>query len=99
MPKRLKCPKCGCASIGFWRQQFLGPARTIRCNACGARVSISWIYYIPVLVLIAAIGVTSVLGVWPSELFRFLAVSALIFLAMSVYLHYLVPLVVRSSPD
>lgn len=36
------CPNCHEPTISFWRKQFLGPARSIRCSNCSARISVDW---------------------------------------------------------
>lgn len=37
-----RCPSCGAPTITFWQKQLLGPAKTIRCSNCNARISVSW---------------------------------------------------------
>ena len=41
--KMYECPNCGELTFSYWQKQFLGPARTIRCRACDARVSVPWL--------------------------------------------------------
>ncbi|MBS1144925.1 MAG: hypothetical protein H6R14_2331 [Proteobacteria bacterium] len=41
--KTYNCPACERSTLSFWRVQFLGPLRSIRCDACGARVSVPWL--------------------------------------------------------
>lgn len=41
--KAYDCPACGRASFSFWRVQFLGPGRSLKCPACGARASVPWL--------------------------------------------------------
>lgn len=41
--KTYDCPACGRASYSFWRVQFLGPSRSLKCPACGARASVPWL--------------------------------------------------------
>ena len=99
MPKNLKCPNCDRPSIGYWQKQFLGPGRTIPCKLCGARISVSWIHFLPVLLIVAAFPVLSAFGLLEHGLAPFLAVAAILLLAIAVYQHYVVTLVVRSRPE
>ena len=39
--KKLECPSCCQPSFTVWQKISLGPARKIRCDLCGASVSIS----------------------------------------------------------
>jgi hypothetical protein len=41
--KAYACPACGEPTIGFWQKHTLGPARSITCRNCKARVSVSWL--------------------------------------------------------
>ncbi len=99
MPKNIKCPNCGNLTFSFWQKQFLGPARSIPCDDCGARVSVSWIRFIPVLLLIATLSLLYQFGLTEHGVGPYLAVVAATLVAVVVYQHYLVTLVVRSRPD
>ena len=37
------CPACHRSTLSYWRVQFLGPLRSLKCNACGSRVSVPWL--------------------------------------------------------
>ena len=41
--KACTCPNCGKPTIPFWQKQFLGPAGSITCAACGARLGVPWL--------------------------------------------------------
>ena len=41
--KKLECPSCCQPSFTVWQKILLGPARKIRCDLCGASVSIPWV--------------------------------------------------------
>ncbi len=99
MPRKLDCPNCTEPSFSVWQKQFLGPGRSISCKKCGARISVSWIRFIPVLLLVAAFPVISAFGLLQHGVTKFLGVAALLLLAVMIYQHYLVPLIVRSKPD
>ena len=66
--KKCECPSCGKATIPFWQKQFLGPARTITCSGCGARLSVPWlsasvfIVLGPVVPLFGGLAALSLLG-------------------------------------
>ena len=52
---KLVCPHCGEPGIASWRKLFLGPARSVSCDACGARASVpvwSMVMAIPIIVAI-----------------------------------------------
>jgi hypothetical protein len=36
------CPACGESVFSYWQKCMLGPARSIACRECGARVSVPW---------------------------------------------------------
>ncbi len=99
MPQNLKCPNCGSRSITYWQKQFLGPGRTIPCRECGARISVSWLHFLPILLAVAAFPVLSAFGLLEHGLGVFLGVAAILLLVVVIYQHYLVSLVVRSKPD
>jgi hypothetical protein len=39
----LTCPVCGKYCLSAARKLFLGPARSVPCASCGARVSVPWL--------------------------------------------------------
>lgn len=39
----LDCPACGKTCLSAFRKVFLGPARSVACANCGARVSVAWL--------------------------------------------------------
>src|SRR5688572_433604 len=41
--KSYACPSCGKPTFSYVQKHFLGPARTIKCAVCGARVSVPWL--------------------------------------------------------
>ena len=103
---KLECPHCRHASIGWWRKQVLGPARTISCPNCAASVSVSWKHAAPIIVAPVLVGVfLGFVGPIIREQFtpdwRFALNALVIVLALiviGVYHHFLVPLEVRSRP-
>ena len=98
MPRKIVCPNCEKPSFSFWRKQTLGPARAISCNLCGARVSVGWIYFVPVLLLVAAFPFFVTVLLHEYGLAATGGVVALILIISGIYQHYLVPLIVRSQP-
>ena len=99
MPRKLNCPNCETPSFSVWQKQFLGPGRTIACKECGARISVSWMSFLPILLLVAAFPVISAFGLLQHGIAKFLGVAALLLLAVVIYQHFMVPLVVRSKPE
>jgi len=52
---KLTCPHCAAPGIAWWRKLFLGPARSVGCDACGARASVpawSMVMAVPIMVAI-----------------------------------------------
>ncbi len=97
MSKKLDCPNCNSPAIGYWKKQFLGPARTIGCDHCGARVSVSAKHFLPILILvIGAFPVFGMLGLMKHGLTSTASLFVLVLLITGVYQHFFVPLVVRS---
>ena len=45
----LECPYCGKPAVSTWRKLCLGPVTTAKCEACGERISVS---YLSVLFLV-----------------------------------------------
>ena len=53
---KLFCPHCGAPSFSVWQKLFLGPARSVTCDACGARASVPiWSMAMAIPVLIAVL--------------------------------------------
>ena len=97
MPRKLVCPNCEKPNIGFWRKQFLGPARSIVCSLCGARVSVSTVRFLPILLLVVAwFPLVRMLGLMEYGLASYGGSLVFLLLVIGPYQHYLVPLVVRS---
>jgi len=88
---KLICPHCGKPGIAAWRKQFLGPARSIACDACGGRVSVPMSSLLAALPIVAGILLGSQFGN-PAALW----ISVAIGVAMTVLIHTkFVPLVKR----
>jgi len=51
-----KCPLCSADSFTFWQKQWLGPARSIKCRACGGAVSVPWLGAVVAIVPIAVLA-------------------------------------------
>ena len=97
MPKRLVCPNCDTPSIGYWQKQFLGPARTIGCSLCGARVSVSTIRFLPIfLLIVGAAPAFRKLGLMEYGFASYVGLLVFMLLITGFYQHFFVPLVVRS---
>jgi uncharacterized paraquat-inducible protein A len=98
MPAQLTCPSCGQATFPWWRKQMLGPARTVRCPRCKARVSVNWRAAFPVFVLIP-LSIYLAFIVARSEPFylRLLILTVGGMLAVFLY-HRFMPLIVRGGP-
>ncbi len=43
MLPKLNCPYCGHFAMSGLKKSFLGPARSVTCEACGQRVSVPWV--------------------------------------------------------
>ena len=88
----LTCPNCGNDAMSAWKKIMLGPGRTTQCNACGAKLSVSWltIIAVPIVVLVAILG----------EMLGGYGVIAMLLSIIPVsYVWYrYVPLVLRGSP-
>jgi hypothetical protein len=99
MSKKLECPHCNEPSFTAWRKQTLGPARKIKCSVCGARVSVSTLHSIPMILMAMAapigIGLAGLKYGWLSAA-AVLVISSVILIS---YYHFFVPLVVRSKPE
>ena len=99
MSKKLECPHCNEPSFTAWRKQTLGPARKIKCSACGARVSVSTLHSIPAILMATAIpigvGLAGLKYGWLSAA----AVLVIFSVILISYYHFFVPLVVRSKPE
>jgi hypothetical protein len=48
---KLSCPACNELAFSANQKIWLGPARTIGCSKCGARVSVAWVKSALVLAL------------------------------------------------
>jgi len=99
MSKKLECPNCNQPSFSPLRKQTLGPARKIKCRLCGAGVSVSTLYSIPMILMAMAtpigMGLAGLNYGWlPAA--AVLAISAVV---LGLYQHLVVPLVVRSKPE
>lgn len=101
--KKFDCPHCNKPTISWWRKQFLGPIRGTRCRECDAEISVSWKSSYPSIV--AVVVVFASLMYFGPEIRGFFgfayatSLSALPFLlAIGIYHHFLVPLVVKARP-
>lgn len=49
--KTHECPSCLQPSFTLWQKLSLGPAKKIRCELCGAAVSVAWIKSMSIILL------------------------------------------------
>ena len=99
MPSNVTCPNCEKPGIGYWQKQLLGPARTISCSHCGAHVSISFFSFVPILLIIfTTLPTLRILGMMDYGFASYAGAFVFLLVVTWVYLHYFVPLVVRSLP-
>ena len=100
--KRLNCPHCNNPTISWWRKQFLGPARRIRCPECSAKISVARKSSYPAIVA-SVIAFVSV-GYFGAEIRRLVGFAGattlitLFLLVLGIYHHFFVPLEVRARP-
>ena len=99
------CPNCHEPTISFWRKQFLGPARTIRCSNCSARISVDWrMSLVVVALLVVHFLVTIVIGLesWdrfglPMAFAAIVLVSLVFCVLLGFIQHRFVKLIVRNA--
>ena len=90
--EKFECPRCHNKAIPAWRKQVLGPASSMACPKCGARLSVpfSALWTLAPLVLAFA----------ASQLIESIALSAILillgFVAMSWLHHKYAPLIDKS---
>ena len=99
MPKKLLCPNCNEPSFSAWRKQTLGPARKIKCRSCGARISVSTVRSLPMILIAMAIPVAIALTLFEYGWVASAALAVALFAVLALYQHYFVPLVVRTRPE
>ena len=99
MPKKLLCPNCNEPSFSAWRKQTLGPVRKIRCRLCGARISVSTIRSVPMILLAMAIPIIVALALFEYGWVASAILVVALFAVLALYQHYCVPLVVRARPE
>ncbi len=101
MPTMLICPNCKEPTFNAWRKQVLGPARAIKCSNCDARISVSTVHSIPVILLAMGIPASFVFSWLPNGygLVESAVLLAPLFVLVGLYQHFLVPLVVRSRSN
>ena len=49
----LSCPKCGNVAMSALAKSCLGPARSVKCRTCGARIGLMWLPAIIILLLVS----------------------------------------------
>lgn len=88
-----KCPSCGEKTISGMTKFMLGPARTVTCEKCKAKVSVSWWTWILFAsILVCIIGIDSFIGDINTLIITI--VSMIVFL----YIHMtFLPLVTRNT--
>ncbi|MDJ0938643.1 MAG: hypothetical protein QNJ00_02635 [Woeseiaceae bacterium] len=91
---KLTCPNCNKPSFSAWRKQLIGPGRTMLCEHCGARVSLSKLHAVPALMMGFAYPVLAILALAEAGFPGLGIVTVLSLGSMGLYQHYLVPLVV-----
>lgn len=98
MKRNIVCPQCDQPSFTFWQKQVLAPGRKKRCRRCNAMISVSWARFLPQLLLAAAFPIIVVVGFLEFGIFGGVGLIVLMIALGSVYQHYFVTLVVRSTP-
>ena len=97
MTRNIACPNCKEPSIGYWKKQFLGPARTIGCSRCGARISVSAIRFLPILgFILATAPILRTLDRLEYGFVSYAGAFVLFLLITVLYQHFFMPLVVRT---
>ena len=87
------CPYCGQEALSARRKSFLGPARTVACDCCGRRISVSWAGLLAVVPLFAGmLGMVHFGGSWWG-----IVSAALGAVGMFAFHEWLVPLVGRDG--
>jgi len=99
MKRVLICPNCDEPSFTVWQKQALGPGRKKRCRRCGALISVSRTHAIPLLLLSVAFPFVLILSLLNYGLIAAIASVVLLLLIGGLYQHYIVPLVVRVTPE
>jgi ribosomal protein S27E len=88
----LECPNCHQKTIPLWRKMFLGPATSVKCAKCGARVSVPYSAMLAVIPFLIAIVAAQFVG-------SIVLAGALLVVAVLVmcWIHYkFVPLIVKT---
>ena len=86
---RIECPHCNKPTISWWRKQFLGPARSISCPECDAKLSVARKSLVP-----AVIGM--MLVVYSAN--KVGLIFLLLLPVIGIYHQFFVPLEVRVRP-
>jgi len=100
-----KCPNCNEPTISFWTKQFLGPARSIRCRNCEAKISVGWktsLISVPLLFLHFLVILVVGLEVWsrygiPAAFAGIVLVSVPFCVLFEILQHRFVKLIVRDA--
>ena len=98
MKRTIVCPHCNQPSFTFWQKQVLAPGRKKRCRRCNAMISVSWARFLPQLLLAAAFPVVVIVGFLGLGIVGGVSLVLLLIALGSVYQHYFVTLIVRSTP-
>ncbi|WP_405226043.1 hypothetical protein [Lentisalinibacter sediminis] len=101
--KKLDCPHCKNPTISWLRKQFLGPARSIRCPECAAKISVSRKNsYREIVALVIVVASLAYFGAEIRNLLGIAYATTLVavpfVLAIGIYHHFFVPLEVRARP-
>lgn len=99
------CPNCDEPTISYWRKQFLGPARSIRCSSCNAKISVSWASgFLSMLLLLVHTVVAFLAGLAAWDMYGILAaliailLASVPFVALGAFIqHRFAKLVVRGA--
>ena len=83
------CPYCGQEAMSAFRKATVGVMRVVKCQACGKRVSVSWLSLLGLAALLLG-GVGAALIGYPAGLVALVAGGVAMFL-----IHEAVPVVGR----
>lgn len=90
-----KCPKCGEDTISKFDKLMLGPGRTILCNKCKSKISVSWWTWVFFVLILLS---TRIINQYMDPQITF--VLTLILMGGYLYIHYrFVPLELRRNED
>ena len=98
MNRTIVCPHCNQPSFTFWQKQVLAPGRKKRCRRCNAMISVGRARFLPQLLLAAAFPIVVIVGFLEFGIVGGVGLAVLMIALGSVYQHYVVTLVVRSTP-